>query len=215
MLSLFTPPTDNLYKFMALSGIVLVAAFGVPLVFFHQAGTEYLDQLFGSKELEVQEKFANERLGMLEGRKQQLLNRKNELQNRLNGLKRASTSTDADKLEGQIKEAENEIEKIDDSSHDLSLNLELKRAQVAHEETISYNRSRDSLVLMVVGALWVLLGLALSIVGFTLWYKKLQRYQDRKVIEEAKIKIAADSTDEQNKPAPPAPPIEAESKASQ
>src|SRR5690242_6779395 len=110
MLSLFTPPTDNLYKFMALSGIVLVAAFGVPLVFFHQAGTEYMDQILASKELKAQEKFANERLGILEGRKQQALNRKNELQNRLNGLKAAATSTDADKLESQIKEAESEIE---------------------------------------------------------------------------------------------------------
>jgi hypothetical protein len=209
MMSLFTPPTDNLYKFMALAGVVLIAAFAVPLVIFHQAGTEYLDQLRGSKELAVQERFTKDRLGMLEGRKQQVLDQKNKLQNRLDGLKAASTTTGADKLEGQIREANSEIEKIDDASHELSLSLALKRAQVEQEETVSYNRSRDSRALMLVGALGVLLGLFLSSFGFFLWYKKLQRYQDRLVTKEVEIKTADDATNKQIKCPPSAQPIPA------
>lgn len=54
MMSLFTPPTDNLYKFMALTGIILiVAGVVVPPVYFQQTATEYLVQLRGDEELRV------------------------------------------------------------------------------------------------------------------------------------------------------------------
>lgn len=206
MMSLFTPPTDNLYKFVALSGIVLiVAGLTIPPVFFHQTGMEYLAQLHDSKEFEVQEKFVNERLPILDGRKEQVLNQKDNLQQRLDRLKSASPSTEVDKVEGQIKEANHEIEKIEDSSHELTLNLELKRAQIKYEETVSANRLSLSRLFLMLGFGAVIFGICISILGFTLWYKKLQRYQDRKVTEEAKIKSADDSTDEQNKPPEPAP----------
>lgn len=86
MMSIFTPPTDNLYKFMALSGIVLIAAFIVPLLFFYQAGMEYLQQLRGSRELQAQERLVNERLETLNRRKE---NRNEELQKLLELVKSA------------------------------------------------------------------------------------------------------------------------------
>ena len=200
MTSLFTPPTDNLYKFMALSGIVLVVAFFIPLVFFRQTAMEYLAQVRGSKELEVQEKFVNQRLETLKLRQQHLIDTKNKLQKRLEGVNSASNS-ETDKLEGLLKETNSEIESIEDASHELSLNLALKRAQVDSEETVNFNERRDSRVLIVVGVIWVVLGLALSFAGFWLWYKKLQRYQDRVAKKEAEDKVTSAPTNDQNKPA--------------
>jgi cytoskeletal protein RodZ len=114
-----------------------------------------------------------------------------------------SNSTEVDKLEGLIREANREIESIADSSHDLSLNLALKRAQVNSEETVSFNRRRDSRVAIQVGAIAVLLGFVASLVGFWLWYKKLQRFQDRVVAKEAEDKLAPAVANKQIEQAPP------------
>jgi hypothetical protein len=202
-MSIFTPPTDNLYKFMALSGIVLMVAFIVPLAFFHQTGMEYLAQLRGSKELQVHEEITNQPLETLNLREQQAIDRKKKHQKRLEAMNAGSNSTEVDKLEGLIREANREIESIADSSHDLSLNLALKRAQVNSEETVSFNRRRDSRVAIQVGAIAVLLGFVASLVGFWLWYKKLQRFQDRVVAKEAEDKLAPAVANKQIEQAPP------------
>jgi cytoskeletal protein RodZ len=85
----------------------------------------------------------------------------------------------------------------------LSLNLALKRAQVNSEETVSFNRRRDSRVAIQVGAIAVLLGFVASLVGFWLWYKKLQRFQDRVVAKEAEDKLAPAVANKQIEQAPP------------
>jgi hypothetical protein len=191
MMSIFTPPTDNLYKFLAVSGVVLIVAGAYyPPVFFRQTGMEYLEQLRGSKELEVQEEFGKERLETLELREQQALDQKNKLQKRLAELKSSSNSTEVDKLEGRVKEANREIESIVDSASELRLNLAMKRAQVKHEETVSINGRRDSRLVLIVGGVGVLIGIFFAVAGFCLWYKKVQRFQDRVVTKETRTKVA-------------------------
>src|SRR5690349_2470164 len=105
MMDVFQPPTDNLYKFMAVSGIVLIVA-GVlgPPVFFQQTGMEYLAQLRGSEELRVQEKFTNERFKTLKNREDQARDQKDKLQKRLDGLKAPPNSPEVEKLEGRSEE---------------------------------------------------------------------------------------------------------------
>ncbi len=187
----FQPPTDNLYKFMAVSGIVLIiAGFFVPPVFFLQAGMEYLTQLRGSDELKVQRKFTAERLETLKLRGDRA---KEELK-RLGELKVPSNSAEADKLESRKKEAEHEIESIEDASHELSLNLALKQAQTDYEEMVSFNRRLSARMFVLGGWIVGLMGFFFSFIGFRRWYKRLQKFQDRLVAKEAEEKLAAANT---------------------
>jgi hypothetical protein len=198
MMELFKPPTDNLYKFMALGGIVLfVAGVFVPPMVFQQTGMEYLAKLRGSDELRVHEEFTNQRLETLNLRAQRAIEEKNKLQKRLDELNSASNSAAVDKLDGQIKAAHREIESIEDSSHELSLNLALKRAQIKYEDTVSVNRRLISRVVLVAGWGLGLFGLIVSVIGFYWWYKHLQRFQDRLVAQEAEAQLGA--TTESNK----------------
>lgn len=190
-MSIFTPPTDNLYKFVALSGIVLfLAGFLIPSVFFQETGMEFLEQLRGSDELRVQEEFVKQRLETLEGRGNEARAQRDKLQNE---LKTASNPTQIEKLEDRIKEVNREIQSIADASYELRLNLELKRAQVKSDETVSYNRRRDSRVLLVGGWIVGLIGFVIAPLGFVLWYRKLQRHQDLLAEQEAEEKLAAAS----------------------
>lgn len=192
-MSIFTPPTDNLYKFVALSGIVLfLAGFLIPPVFFQETGMEYLKQLRGSDELQVQERFVNQRLETLKLRERQAIDERDKLQRRLVELNAASNSPEVEKLEGRIKEANREVQSIADASYELSLSLELKRAQVNSEDTVSFNRRRDSRVFLVGGWIVGFIGFFIfAPIGFVLWYKKLQRHQDLVCAKEAQDKLAA------------------------
>ena len=202
-MSIFTPPTDNLYKFVALSGIVLfLAGFLIPPVSFQETGMEYLKQLRGSDELQVQERFVNQRLETLKLRERQATDERDKLQKRLVELNAASNSTEVEKLEGRIKEANREVQSIADASYELSLSLELKRAQVNFEDTVSFNRTRDSRVFLVGGWIVGLIGFFIAPIGFVLWYKKLQRHQDLMCAKEAQDKLAAAPPDKQIKPEP-------------
>jgi hypothetical protein len=207
MMDVLQPPTDNLYKFLAVSGVVLFIAgmFG-PLVLFQQTGMEYLEQLRGSEELQVQEKFTNERLETLKQRELQATEEKKKLQKRLDGLKAAPNSPEVDKLEGRIKEANREIESITDSAHDLSLNLALKRAQTNYEETVSVNRRAISRLVLRVGWIIGLIGAATSIIGFRRWYKRLQKFQDRVVAKEAEAKLGTNAANEEKQVVQPDQP---------
>jgi hypothetical protein len=204
MMDLLKPPTDNLYKFIAVSGVVLiVAGLAYPPVFFHQTGMEYLTQVRSSKELEVHEKFIKERLETLNLRQQQAIDEKTKLQKRLNELNSAARSTEVDKLEGRIKEANREIESIADASHELKLNLALKQAQTESEETVSLNNRRDSRLIILVGWGAALFGLFFAGLGFRLWHKRLQKFQDQLVEKEATAKLATNTADEQSEPVRP------------
>lgn len=178
-----TPPTDNLYKFMAVGGIVLiVAGFIFPPVLFRETGMEYLAQLRGKNELKVHEEFTRQRSQTLDSRKQQAIDEKSELQKRLDS---ASNSAEVDRLEGRIKEANRAIESMEDASQELNLNLALKQAQIQNEATVSFNRQRDSRRIMLLGWIVALIGLGFSFFGFRWWYKHLQWFQDLQVAREA------------------------------
>lgn len=206
MIDIFKPPTDNLYKFMGVSGIVLiVAGFILPPVLFRETGMEYLAQLRSREELKVHEEFTKQRLQTLDLRQQRAIDEKNKLQKRLNGLDSASNSGEVDKLEGRIKEANREIESIADASHELSLNLALKQAQTKNEETVSINRRRDSRLVVGLGWVVALIGVGFSVFGFWWWYKRLQKLQDGLVAKEAEEKLAA-PTETNNRIEQKAPP---------
>jgi len=209
MMDLLKPPTDNLYKFMTVGGIVLTVV-GVifPPMFFQQTAMEYLAHLHGRDELKVHEKFTKERLETLELRKQQTADEKNKLQQRLNQLTSGSrvsgNSGEIDKLESRIKETDRQLESIADASYQANLDLGLKEAQTKYEETVSINRRRDSRYFMVIGWVVALIGLYFSIIGFRRWHKRLQQFQDRMVENEAggalKAKTEATNEVEQGKP---------------
>jgi hypothetical protein len=197
-------PQDNLYKYMAVSGIVLIiAGFIGPPVFFQQTEMEYVTQLRGTDELKLHEKFTRQRLETLRLRGDRAKDELNKLQKRMEELKPAPDSAEADKLEGRIKEANREIDSIADASYELSLNLALKQAQIESEETVSFNRRRTARLFVLIGWIAGLLGLCISFIGFRRWYIRLQKYQDLLAAKEAEAKLAAATNANKQKAALP------------
>lgn len=194
MIDLIKPPTDNLYKFAAVFGLVLfVGGLFFPPWLFHQSGLELLKAVAGNKELAVYETLGEERKQQLKTRTQQAETQLKQLQDRISHLasSRNSHSDEIDKLESAIKDANKRLETLEDASYEFNLNLELKKAQVREQQTLSINETRDSRLVMVVGWVFAALGVVIAVRGFVMWYRRVQVFQDTNLKVEVTSKDAS------------------------
>ena len=195
-LDLIKPPTDNLYKFAAVFGLILVVVgFVFPPWLFYRSSLEYLKSAAGKDDLAAHQKFAQVRYRVLSERWSQLALERARLQQRLNSLaqseRNSAASSERDKLESAIKEVRREAEALEDAYYELTLSLELKDAQVKQQETFSTNETRNSRFVMVLGWILGFIGLFFAFAGFIMWYLKVQRYQDRILRMQATSRIMA------------------------
>jgi len=182
MFELIKPPTDNLYKFAAIFGLVLfVVGFVFPPWLFYQSSLELLKTVAGNKELRAHEKFAEERRRQLETRKNEAETQLEQLQARLSSLasSRSRGSGEIDKLESAIRDANTRFETLEDAYYEFNLNLELKKAQVEEQGTLSTNETRNSRVVVVIGWVIAVFGALLAVWGFLRWNKRIQVFQDK------------------------------------
>ena len=190
MIDLIKPPTDNLYKFAAIFGLILiVVGFVFPPMLFYRSSLELLKSVAGEDELEAHQKFAVERNWILDERKMHVEAERNKLQQRLDNLaqspRSASVSSEIDKLESAMKEARKEAESLEDASHEFNLNLELKKAQAKQQKTFSTNETGNSRFVMVIGWIIGFIGLFFASVGFIMWYKRVAVFQDKLLKKQA------------------------------
>lgn len=206
MIDLIKPPTDNLYKFAALFGLVLfVVGFVFPPWLFYQSSLEYLKSLAGDDELAVHKKFTEERNNILEARKEQVKLELDNLQKRLDNLasSKSNVSDEINRLESAIKDAKKQAETLEDTALESKLNLELKTAQARQQRTLGVNETRNSRLVMVVGWVIAFIGLLIAFAGFIIWYKRVQVRQDEILEMEAAARIVASArrTDAEAAPA--------------
>lgn len=193
MVDLLKPPTDNLYKFAAIFGLVLiVVGFVFPPWVFYRSSLEYLKSLAGEDELNAYKKFADERSRTLDARTQQARDELDQIQKQRDSLQTNTiTSSETERLESAIRDAKKQLEILEDASQESTLNLELKTAQAKQQRTFSANESRNARILMYLGWSLAAIGGLFSIVGFGLWYLNVQRHLDHILQKEAKSKITA------------------------
>ena len=193
MFDLLKPPTDNLYKFAALFGLVLiVVGLFFPPWIFYRSSLEYLKSLAGEDDLTAYKKFTEARSRTLDARTQQAKDELDQIQKQRDSLKTNPIgSTETERLESAIRDAKKRVETLEDASQESTLNLELKTAQAKQQRTFSVNESRNARFLMYLG--WSLAGIGglFSLVGFGFWYCKVQRHLDYILKKEAKSKLTA------------------------
>lgn len=193
MFDLLKPPTDNLYKFAAIFGLVLiVVGFIFPPWVFYRSSLEYLKSLAGEDDLTAYRKFAEARSRTLDARTQQAKDELDQIQKQHDSLKiNTIGSTETERLESAIRDAKKRVETLEDASQELTLNLEVKTAQARQQRTFSTNESRNARFLMYLGWSLAAIGGLFSIVGFGFWYWKVQRHLDHILKKEAKSKLTA------------------------
>jgi hypothetical protein len=161
-------PTDNLYKFMALSGLVVA---GSSVWFLWKKAEEHRDKIHQHRIriadlgevlqlLDTQQKLNRERLERLEGAASKTQNEREKKYFTDEGCKLLEESKE---LLRQFADSSRELSKIEaDSSGQLE---DLKSLS----KIISYLRG------------WMLAGMVLAGSGFYLWHVRFQKFQDQMI----------------------------------
>jgi hypothetical protein len=155
---MLTPPTDSLYKFLAIAGLVMVmwgAAFP-----WNKA---YETRLEGAQ-LRAEITAVGERAKQLQGQYYELTKELQRLE--------TSTTDDAKKHTLRVEKRDLFI-KLLDAQHPIDFGLE--KIEVIEEANKTYER---------IGWVSVSLGIILTLAGFFGWYYKIQQYLDRDMKKE-------------------------------
>jgi|GEM_PF-4776395 len=172
-MNLPTLPTDNLYKFLALSGtIIFILSFYFP--------ADYADKLNDKNEA------INLKMATLEvdvDYKSKKVRKLKEIIDNTIKYKGGKQRLDANKM--AIYYSQSEIKKIMDENDELSRTIE---TQISEIKEYSKNRHRVegklelNRIIVMVGSL---VGSFMAFTGYGLWYYRIQRYQDIAASKEA------------------------------
>ncbi len=188
-------PTDNLYKFMATSGIVIIITSFVPLFYQHKLRMQYIQfsgeivKLAYENEslIEDAEKYANVKL---DGLRKRAVKLSEDFQSRIkkswfNIISRKDFNTFKDGLENlqvELLEAAKETEEITNEReriNELIIQLGIKKAELSYLSGI-INTGLDLFRFGVIS------GIVLTFLGFLLWYQKLQFPLDKIIKNKSK-----------------------------
>ncbi|MCK4822713.1 hypothetical protein KA005_43520 [bacterium] len=208
-------PTDNLYKFIALSGIALVIVSMLP--FFHRYKLQVeIIRLEGDIDvLERQTQWTVADVNELKKEVATLLDKTYKLKDRVDKLKETQAS-DKDSVvntgetssgigKGLLTETKDLTKKRLEIEERL---LEIKEINRKHKIKVANikakNKEHKYLKRMInmeskVGCAGLVSGFFLAIIGFTLWYKRLQVPQDRMLKTDAEGKNIRRCSDESHK----------------
>ena len=182
--SLASLPTDSLYKFMALSGLLLTV-FASAAPFYYR--TKLVLQLF---EVEKRYKILSFRHGKIDNKLKDVKHTavaKNESLHQLHNDKqtelqqRAQGAKPTDKLPFDVMRNREEVEKLDAAITSLEQDVyEHKIASIELESEVGTTKYlTDQLrLLYAIQVLGLIAGISLSAGGFYNWYMKHQRYVD-------------------------------------
>jgi hypothetical protein len=159
-------PTDNLYKFQALSGTVLIVlSFYLPSQFAERLSEKYESITLKIATLSADSNFKKRKVEKLT----RIIDNTIAAQNNKNV---------ADKNKIELHYSETEIKKLFDEVDDLSRSIDIQLAESKQiAENLKYIEKRiflTRLLMVVFGCI----GTALAFIGYYLWYHKIQFYLD-------------------------------------
>jgi hypothetical protein len=195
---MLTPPTDNLYKFLAISGVLLVA---VGLVGEFQLVREEDRQLL---DLEIEHAGLAADWDTLSGQLQRgvdrldrdlkaiasdhgaLVKQMKAVAERPSAAPRdlAELRAKAQALTGRVEEVDSGRRRLEEALSEGWRQHEIPsakhRAKARQLASIEGGTAKVALVLLQQAILW---GAGIAVVGFVLWYLRVQRYLDREIRE--------------------------------
>jgi hypothetical protein len=182
MLDKFLPPTDNLYKFIAISGLMLIVFSFVP----NYISFKFTEQQIGY--IGNQYKFIVESDQLIKDINKQVENQKQLIRD-LEELPKKTNGENNEKLLQVKKNLEEEAKKLGEKQ--IAMNLKEAELKTAGEYITFYDLTITRLVSLSV--IIFLVGVFFVVVGFYFWYQKMQKPNDLILISQTKEQSLAKS----------------------
>ncbi len=165
-------PTDNLYKFVSLTGVLLsLVCFGV---------LEY--RVNNQVELDTEILLGKEALGYLKMNRESISTNLDTIRNSINEKQATGKTIEDADLQGYSSALQeyDQLKKQNDN-HDREIMSLRKKSEIAENH---FNRTQRIRLILLLGGFC---GLALANIGFYFWYHRLQKYQDILVRHQADL----------------------------
>ena len=197
MLDLIKPPTDNLYKFQALVGLLLVlVSITYPVWLYHQALLLYFAARNEESQLQIQAEYVQERQNLLQSQISSMLDDPDQLKKLIDDLenqrrltapspKRDALSSEIEHLRKRWQDSFQSRTALVEESQKLMSDLRSKTEQLAHQKSVSKTELRMSRFMIVIGVVGFVLGVIITLHGFSKWRKLVQVYEDKILKREA------------------------------
>jgi hypothetical protein len=206
MLDFLKPPTDNLYKFQSLAGLILLLfCLSYPPWLFHRALVAKFDADRRVAELRVEAAIAQDRRDVIRDRFDGNEKKKNHLEQKIHELENASASSkskdtlaEIEKLQKSFDEAILVSEKLVDSFYEWDLAYARKTIQITHQQKMSDSELWISRLIVIVAAFVGLFGIILSLFGFRQWKTYVQLPRDEILRKQAAASPKSEDLAEQD-----------------
>jgi len=144
-------PTDNLYKFLAIAGLVIIVLSVV--------GPWSRYEQLTPKTIEVETQVSTH--------KREIVSVESAIMRTEEELKKAKTQKERELLLARAEELQKQKRQ-----------LQIMISEIAGKRTLLQHLQERVALYFVVGTYSLVFGVIVSIVGFVLWYRRVQRYQD-------------------------------------
>ena len=200
MLDLIKPPTDNLYKFQALVGLLLVlVSITYPVWLFRQALLLYFAAINEESQLQIQAEYVQERQNLLQSQMSSMLDDPDQLKKLKETIddlenqwllatpspKRNALSSEIDRLRKRRQDSLQSRTALLEESQKLTSELRSKKEQLTYQQSVSKTELRMSRFMFVIGVVGFVAGVLITLRGFSNWRKRVQVYEDQILAREA------------------------------
>jgi hypothetical protein len=197
---MFEPPTDSLYKFMAISGLLMVG-FGVGYPFSQLIKLEReAEHLRGEMErLKIETRYNDKDVDALEQETESLKKDIAEYTKEINSIRRRRTRlADAaiTEIDNRLTRARERLLRKADASRERLKQIELTTADLEANSRMLSNAHSYIKALRVVGLILAPFGLFWQLVGFLLWWHRIQSPLDKILKRDADTPRPAERTQE-------------------
>jgi valyl-tRNA synthetase len=187
-MNLITPPTDNLYKFIAITGLILILlSIILPFVKEEELSIKMQQDKTSGEVLKAKGKYLHEQNERLQKSNEMLIESINKHIKQIDDLLKLKKISSSEVLLQEVKDGTNELQnslkKYDESINGIQSQLESVIEQKGNTELLLYLAKQLSTVKLI-SKIGIVLGLLLTIVGFWLWYTRLQVFQDKSIRKE-------------------------------
>lgn len=178
-----TVPTDNLYKFMAIVGLLMIAG-GIIFDQYFELELAKLDKTYSVARSENDRKF-NQAVNAYAGIDNQLLTLIGAYKDKLKEAEVTPAKAAKDallKAAANLQRQMNELNSRQEALREKQMeDLVAEDAKLGEKEVVVVFYKGRAQAVLVLAACFVVGGVALTITGFGLWYFRLQRPMDKQI----------------------------------
>lgn len=180
MIETIKPPTDSLYKFLALVGLLLfVTSVTAPVWIYNKIDEQRIELIRDTKILDAEAEEwqqAGREMDRAGARSDQSWTRLTEAAEKFKDSKLSKTEFH-EALEKQAKASRDVYDTTKNLRHKVA-EWDKQDAQVQYKTDLLEKNEANARVIRILSSLGAVTGLVFSIVGFSLWYKRAQKYED-------------------------------------